>query len=41
MAKQVWKYEPTDRWIRGKLNSEIVVDSKNAIAQSLPSCRYG
>ena len=31
MAKQVWKYEPTDRWIRGKLHGETIVDSKNAM----------
>lgn len=31
MTKQLWKYEPTDRWIRGKLNGETVVDSKSAM----------
>ena len=31
MAKQVWKFEPTQRWIRGRLNGETIVDSKHAM----------
>ena len=30
MAKQVWKFEPAQRWIRGTLNGETIVDSKRA-----------
>ena len=30
MARQIWKMEPTDRWIRGTVNGETVVDSKHA-----------
>lgn len=30
MAKQIWKFEPTGRWIRGVLDGETVVDSKHA-----------
>ena len=31
MAKQVWKFEPTPRWVRGTLNGETIVDSKHAM----------
>jgi hypothetical protein len=31
MAKQVWKFEPAQRWIRGTLNGETIVDSKHAM----------
>ena len=31
MAKQVWKFEPTQRWIRGILNGETIIDSKHAM----------
>ncbi len=31
MARQVWKFEPTDRWIRGTLQGETIVDSKHAM----------
>jgi uncharacterized protein (DUF427 family) len=28
MARQLWKFEPTDRWIRTTLNGITVADSK-------------
>lgn len=31
MSKQVWKYEPTDRWIRATKSGETIVDSKRAM----------
>ncbi len=31
MSKQLWKFGPTDRWIRATLNDETIVDSKRAI----------
>ncbi len=30
MARQVWKFEPTDRWVRATLGGETVADSKHA-----------
>lgn len=31
MAKQIWKFEPTERWIRATLNGETIADSKRAM----------
>ena len=31
MAREVWKFEPTWRWIRGKLDGETVADSRRAM----------
>ncbi|MEM7348628.1 MAG: DUF427 domain-containing protein, partial [Chloroflexota bacterium] len=31
MAKQVWKFEPTDRWVRAVSQGETIADSKRAM----------
>ena len=31
MAKQVWKFEPTDRWVRAVSHGETIADSKRAM----------
>ena len=31
MARKVWKFEPTNRWIRGKRDGQTIVDSRRAI----------
>ena len=30
MSKQLWKLEPTDRWVRATLNGETIIDCKRA-----------
>jgi len=31
MAKQVWKFEPTNRWVRTTFQGETIADSKQAV----------
>ena len=31
MAKQVWKFEPTSRWVRATLQGQTIADSKRAM----------
>lgn len=31
MAKQIWTFEPTDRWVRAISHDETVADSKRAM----------
>ncbi len=31
MAKQVWKWEPTDRWVRAQSHGETIADSKRTV----------
>ncbi len=34
MARQVWRFEPTDRWVRATVHGETIADSKKAMLMS-------
>ena len=31
MAKQIWKFKPTDRWVRTTFKDETIANSKHAM----------